>query len=137
MKRRNFWTLGHLDVRVRNVSAKSRLMFLYLSRFLFPNHDGGAFQKSGRFKHFAPTSLRGNDMCMATEMTVPCRCDTTHRHRAGKQLSQAIRSLQQGVGCRICVTVWLPVRQCGETMYWQANANTPFPLPPHFKPAQQ
>ena len=28
-------------------------------------------------------------------------------------------------GCRICVTVRLPVRPRGETMYWQANANTP------------
>ena len=33
-------------------------------------------------------------------------------------------------GCRICVTVRLPVRPPGETIYWQANANTPFPLCP-------
>ena len=33
--------------------------------------------------------------------------------------------LQQGMGCRICVTVRLPVLQCGGTMYWQADANTP------------
>ena len=32
--------------------------------------------------------------------------------------------------CRICVTVRLPVRPRGETMYWQANVNTPLPLPP-------
>ena len=33
-------------------------------------------------------------------------------------------------GCRICVTqtVWLPVRPRGETMYWQANANTPLSI---------
>ena len=36
----------------------------------------------------------------------------------------------------IWVTVWLPVRPCGETMYWQATANTPLPLPP-FKPARK
>ena len=33
-------------------------------------------------------------------------------------------------GCRICVTVRLPARPHGETIYWQANADTPFPLPP-------
>ena len=33
-------------------------------------------------------------------------------------------------GCRICVTVPLPVRPCRETMYWQANANTPLPVTP-------
>ena len=33
-------------------------------------------------------------------------------------------------GCRICVTVRLPVRQRGETMYWQANANTPLSVTP-------
>ena len=33
-------------------------------------------------------------------------------------------------GCRICVTVRLLVRPRGETMYWQANANAPFPSPP-------
>ena len=28
--------------------------------------------------------------------------------------------------CRdICVTIQLPVGQCGETMHWQPNANTP------------
>ena len=30
----------------------------------------------------------------------------------------------------LCVTVRLPVRPRRETVYWQANANTPFPLPP-------
>ena len=33
-------------------------------------------------------------------------------------------------GCRICVTVRLPVRRRGETMYWQANANTPLSVTP-------
>ena len=33
-------------------------------------------------------------------------------------------------GCRICVTVRLPVRPRGETMYWQANANTPLSVTP-------
>ena len=33
-------------------------------------------------------------------------------------------------GCRICVTVRLPVRLRGETMYWQANANTPLSVTP-------
>ena len=35
-------------------------------------------------------------------------------------------------GCRICVTVRLPVRPRRETTYWQAHVNTPppFPLPP-------
>ena len=32
--------------------------------------------------------------------------------------------------CRICVTVRLPVRPRGETMYWQANANTPLSVTP-------
>ena len=36
-------------------------------------------------------------------------------------------------GCRICVTVQLPVRPRGETMYWQANANTPLSVTPPFK----
>ena len=33
-------------------------------------------------------------------------------------------------GCRICVTVRLPVRPRGETVYWQANANTPLSVTP-------
>ena len=33
-------------------------------------------------------------------------------------------------GCRICVTVRLPVRPRGETMYWQANANTHLSVTP-------
>ena len=33
-------------------------------------------------------------------------------------------------GCRICLTVRLPVRLRGETMYWQANANTPLSVTP-------
>ena len=33
-------------------------------------------------------------------------------------------------GCPICVTVRLPVRPRGETMYWQANANTPLSVTP-------
>ena len=33
-------------------------------------------------------------------------------------------------GCRICVTVRLPVRPRGETTYWQANANTPLSITP-------
>ena len=41
-------------------------------------------------------------------------------------------------GCRICVTVRLPVRPRGETMYWQANVNTPLSVtPPPFKCARQ
>ena len=36
-------------------------------------------------------------------------------------------------GCRICVTVPLPVRPRGETIYWQANANTPLSVTPPFK----
>ena len=36
-------------------------------------------------------------------------------------------------GCRICVTVRLPVRPRGETMYWQAHANTPLSVTPLFK----
>ena len=35
-------------------------------------------------------------------------------------------------GCRISVTVRLPVRPRGETMYWQANANTPLSVTPLF-----
>ena len=34
--------------------------------------------------------------------------------------------------CCMCVTVRLPVRQRGETMYWQANANTPLSVTPLF-----
>ena len=34
------------------------------------------------------------------------------------------------IGCRIYVTVRLPVRLRGETMYWQANANTPLSVTP-------
>ena len=33
-------------------------------------------------------------------------------------------------GCRMCVTVRLLVRPLGETMYWQANANTPLSVTP-------
>ena len=33
-------------------------------------------------------------------------------------------------GCRIGVTVQLLVRPCGETMYWQANVNTPLSVTP-------
>ena len=33
-------------------------------------------------------------------------------------------------GCRICVTVRLPVRPRREAMYWQANANTPLSVTP-------
>ena len=33
-------------------------------------------------------------------------------------------------GCCICVTVRLPVRTRGETIYWQANANTPLSVTP-------
>ena len=33
-------------------------------------------------------------------------------------------------GCRICMTVRLPARPRGETMYWQANANTPLSVTP-------
>ena len=33
-------------------------------------------------------------------------------------------------GCRICVTVRLPVRLRSETMYWQANANSPLSVTP-------
>ena len=33
-------------------------------------------------------------------------------------------------GCRICVTVRLPVRPRGETIHWQAMRIPPFPLPP-------
>ena len=33
-------------------------------------------------------------------------------------------------GCRIYVIVQLPVRPCGETMHWQANANTPLSVTP-------
>ena len=33
-------------------------------------------------------------------------------------------------GCRICVTLRLPVRPRGETMYRQANANTPLSVSP-------
>ena len=36
-------------------------------------------------------------------------------------------------GCRICLTARLPVRPRGETMYWQANANTPLSINPPFK----
>ena len=38
-------------------------------------------------------------------------------------------------GCRICVTVRLPFRQRRETMYWQANANTPLSVTSPFKGA--
>ena len=31
----------------------------------------------------------------------------------------------QAMEWRICVTVPLPVRRCGEKMHWQANVNTP------------
>ena len=40
-------------------------------------------------------------------------------------------------GCCICVTVRLPVRQRGQTMYWQANANTRLSVTPPFKCARQ
>ena len=33
-------------------------------------------------------------------------------------------------GCRFCVTVRMPIQQCGETMYWQAIANTPLSVAP-------
>ena len=38
-------------------------------------------------------------------------------------------------GCRICVTVQ-PVPPRGETMYWQANTNTPLSVTPPLKCAQ-
>ena len=37
--------------------------------------------------------------------------------------------LQQEVGCRICVPVWLPVWQCQETMYWHPECESP---PSHY-----
>ena len=37
---------------------------------------------------------------------------------------------EQRRGCRICVTVRLPVRPRGETMHWQANTNTPLSVTP-------
>ena len=33
-------------------------------------------------------------------------------------------------GCRICVTVRLPVRPRKDTMHWQANTNTPLSVTP-------
>ena len=37
-------------------------------------------------------------------------------------------------GCRIYMTVRLPVRPRGETMYWQANANSPLSVTPFVTP---
>ena len=69
-------------------------------------------------------------------MTTPSHRKATHRHCTGKRLWRAIWS-SFNKGCRIFVTVRLPVWQCRETRYWQANGNTPLSVaPPSYKPAQ-
>ena len=52
-------------------------------------------------------ATRGADNVMASACRAPFGCPSTR------------------TGCRICVTVRLPVRPRGETVYSQANANTP------------
>ena len=72
----------------------------------------------------------GNDICVVTGIAVRCRHDARCRQCTGKRLSRAPWSSSTRRGCRICVTVRLPVRPRGETMYWQANANTPLSVTP-------
>ena len=67
----------------------------------------------------------GNDICVATGITV---YDVTATQGAGNVLASDCCA-QFGFpstrrGCRICVTVRLPVRPHRETMYRQENANT-------------
>ena len=62
------------------------------------------------------------------------QCDVAAKRGADSVLASDIRT-QFGRpsarrGCRICVTVRLPVQPHGETMYWQANANTPLSVTP-------
>ena len=74
----------------------------------------------------------GNDICVATGIAVRCRRNARCRQRTGKRLSHTHNFGRPSTrrGCRICVTVRLPVRPRRETMYWQANANTPFSVTP-------
>ena len=50
----------------------------------------------------------------------------SHRPRLDTVLASACRAQvgRNKEGCHICVTVRLPVGGHGETMYWQAHANT-------------
>ena len=62
--------------------------------------------------HYAVAATRDADSVLASDRRAKCGRPSTRR------------------GCRICVTVRLPVRPRGETIYWQANVNyPPFPLP--------
>ena len=64
------------------------------------------------------------------------QCDVAATRGAGSVLASDCRAHfgrpSTRKGCRICVTVRLPVRPRGETMYWQANANTPLSVTPPF-----
>ena len=79
---------------------------------------------------------RGNDIRMATRMTVRCPSERNRRQSTGKQMSLAFWSSFNTRGCRIFVSVRLPVRPLGETMYLQANANIHLFCYPPFKAAR-
>ena len=89
---------------------------------LHRNIEKAALQESGAFlplscRFQAPTfrhpRLGPADNVMASDCRAHFGCPSARR------------------GCRICVTVRLPVRPRGETMHWQANTNTPpFQYPP-------
>ena len=70
-------------------------------------------------------------LCVTWCTTSAIRCHRGARCRpcSGKRLSSTRR------GCRICVRVRFLVRP-RETMYWQANANTPPSVTPPFKCAR-
>ena len=94
-------------------------------------HGKCGARKTPKFGHVKQgiSTQGGNDICVATGITVRCRRDARCRQCTGRP---SIRG-----GCRICVTVRLPLRPHGETMYWQANANTPPLCYPPFKCARK
>ena len=67
---------------------------------------------------------------MATGIAIRCCRDARCRQCTGKRLSHTIWACLTRTGCRIGVTVRLPVRLRGETLYWQANANTSLSVTP-------
>ena len=69
--------------------------------------------RDGRHWQYDVAATRGADSALASDCRAQFGLPSTRR------------------GCRICVTVRLPVRPRGETMYWQANANTPLSVTPH------
>ena len=67
---------------------------------------------------------------MATGIAIRWRRDARCRQCTGSDCRTHFGRPSTRRGCRICVTVRLPVQPRGETMYWQANANTPLSVTP-------